>query len=786
MASVFFPERMDYVELVSPVQSAAALIKEIAENGRIQLVDNNTGNKSVDKRYTEVYLQCEEASRSLSFMKTQLTATKKLPPQPKVQQALSQTSDQTLQEVVNTILQADSELREKTTMYERIKDQLKQLREKNALLEFYIPNLDQDDMQDRSEVSESTMSLPHNDNMEMSSFNNLPSCCGYVANESIQRLQKIILRVTRRNAVIHFGNSNAKTTPFLVFVSSTVALQKIKAIAQSFSKNVYEFPTQPEEIQKLQQEISAEITQTRNIALQARNANFQYLDEVAGNYWNWDMRIVRESQIWSTIDFGDFSREEGYVYYNGWMPRRFINELGPLADRATHAAESPIQIRVNNTPAESTKLDPPTFIETNNFSFSFQLFNDAYGVPNYNEMNAGAFYCMYPFLFGIMFGDMGHSIFYIAVTIGMFLMVPIMKKKGNNMGGLLDMVDKLKWFLLFASVSSFYCGFLYNETFSLPINFFGSRWEEVKIPGASTTYWKRKDNTVYPFGMDPAWFFKDNELIFSNSFKMKMSVIIGMAQMIFGLILAFINNFVNREWEEIICHRIPEFLYLVPFYGYMVVIIIWKWCTKFEGNSFFDTEVQQDGVNLIQVMIGMILSFGKRDSALHLYRGQWAAQTVITIIFFISIPLFLILKPCFDAFNHHGEPGFSVLETIVMNLIHVIEFVLQALSHTASYLRLWALSLAHSQLSKVIWEQLFLLGFNQNPKIAWLITFIVFLAFTVMTAAILLGMEAFSALLHGIRLMWVEFCSKFYQGTGYEFKPVSLKNTLKNAGYSEY
>jgi V-type H+-transporting ATPase subunit a len=47
------------------------------------------------------------------------------------------------------------------------------------------------------------------------------------------------------------------------------------------------------------------------------------------------------------------------------------------------------------------------------------------------------------------------------------------------------------------------------------------------------------------------------------------------------------------------------------------------------------------------------------------------------------------------------------------------------------------------------------------------------------TIAILLGMECFSSLLHGIRLMWVEFSSKFYSGTGYEFQPLSLKKEIE-------
>ena len=92
-----------------------------------------------------------------------------------------------------------------------------------------------------------------------------------------------------------------------------------------------------------------------------------------------------------------------------------------------------------------------------------------------------------------------------------------------------------RYIILLMGLFSIYAGLLYNDIFSKSLHIWESGWDWQASNETEVGIWTGR---VYPFGIDPAWHSAENSLIFMNSYKMKLSIVLGVAHVSFTLLHA--------------------------------------------------------------------------------------------------------------------------------------------------------------------------------------------------------------------------------------------------------
>lgn len=279
----------------------------------------------------------------------------------------------------------------------------------------------------------------------------------------------------------------------------------------------------------------------------------------------------------------------------------------------------------------------------------------------------------FPFLFAVMFGDFAHGFMML-----LFALLLILREKSMMKQQLNDMIEMLfggRYVILLMALFSMYVGLIYNEAFSLAMTVFGqTKWyctkngdvvEDFRACHGQT--FERNPGEVYPFGVDPIWRGAKNELTVTNSIKMKMSILLGVAHMDLGVMMSLFNQLYFWDHLSVYCEFIPQILFLNGLFGYLCFMLLYKWTSGSRAS-------------LYSVMIDMFLKPGTIDDknlmgGTYLFAGQGGVQVVLVLIAFFAVPWMLIPKPFILRKRHRERMVSAVKNKLAIYLALFFELI---------------------------------------------------------------------------------------------------------------
>lgn len=560
---------------------------------------------------------------------------------------------------------------------------------------------------------------------------------GTISREKIHSFERLLFRATRGNCFARFADlaeplMDPETdmlvhkSVFIVFFAGMAVKLKIAKICDSFSANRYTIPDDNRTQMNALDQCTSRLGELRSVIAVTAEQRRQTLLDVAQNLNAWRLKIKREMSVFHTLNLLNYDTSSRLFIAEAWCPVSMEGSVREALEYGRRGSNAQVSSVLEIRRPEPNVGPPPTHFETNKFTSVFQSIVESYGVAKYKEVNPAPYTIVtFPFLFAVMFGDIGHGLAMSIFALYLVMNEVRMQKSRRTMNEMMVACLDGRYLILLMGLFSIYTGIIYNEVFAIPIDVFGSRWRYT----SSSTMACGIDNcdvpsavlpplNPYPVGFDPIWKSSKTGLVFFNSYKMKLSIVLGVCQMVMGICLSYSNATFFRKPLDTWFVFVPQLGFMLSIFGYLVLLIFVKWATDYNAPSCTSspTCIAPD---LKSVLIGMVMAPGSMPSHSEMFYGQNRLQVFLLVVALVCVPWMLFPKPFILRARHNqargayarlhdreedarssedkpaGEP-FNFGDVFVHQMIHTIEFVLGAVSNTASYLRLWALSLAHA------------------------------------------------------------------------------------------
>ncbi|EAT86249.2 hypothetical protein SNOG_06418 [Parastagonospora nodorum SN15] len=662
---------------------------------------------------------------------------------------------------------------------------------------------------------------------------NIGFVAGVIPRERMGAFERILWRTLRGNLYMNQSeipepiinpenNEETSKNVFIIFAHGKEIIAKIRKISESLGADLYSVDENSELRRDQIREVNTRLSDLASVLKNTKSTLDAELTAIGRNLAAWMVVIKKEKATYETLNKFSYDHQRKTLIAEAWAPTNGLGLIKSTLSDVNERAGLSVPTIVNQIKTTKT---PPTYFKTNRFTLGFQTIIDAYGTIKYREVNpALPAIVTFPFMFAVMFGDAGHGVILLMAASAMIYFERRLER--SKLDELFSMMFYGRYIVLMMGIFSIYTGLLYCDAFSLGLPFFKSMWVWDKDGQGPTS--TRVEGYTYPFGLDYRWHDTENDLLFSNSYKMKLSILLGWCHMTFSLMWSLVNARYFKTKIDIWGNFVPGMIFFQSIFGYLAFTIVYKWSIDWPARG-------ESPPSLLNMLIFMFLQPGTLEpGSSPLYPGQATLQVILLLLALVCVPILLFLKPFYLRYEHnkarglgyrgigetsrvsalddddeedgralnggrdsfgndddgiamitqdigHGEEHeeFEFSEVMIHQVIHTIEFCLNCVSHTASYLRLWALSLAHQRLSIVLWDMTMKNAFSFTGVKGAILMVPIFYFWFACTVAVLCVMEGTSAMLHSLRLHWVEAMSKHFIGDGVPFMPFSFKVLLE-------